>query len=153
METLQRSAASWATRSRRAGMRGWRALGRSMRKLTDNSCVFGATCPTVLLQTSRAGWECRWWGMLSCAQQTAVASCSAMFGAASPNHSVTMRRSRAICSSLRMLAGPAEPNRPPKGFQRGFVSTAAKYEKRGGGKKIVDLGCGTWDLACWKFQS
>ena len=74
METLQRSAASWATRSRRAGMRGWRALGRSMRKLTDNSCVFGATCPTVLLQTSRAGWECRWWSMLSCTQQTAVAS-------------------------------------------------------------------------------
>ena len=30
--------------------------------------------PQALGHASRAGWERRWWGMLSCAQQTAVAS-------------------------------------------------------------------------------
>lgn len=30
--------------------------------------------PTVLRRASRAGWECRWWGLLSCAQLTALAS-------------------------------------------------------------------------------
>eukprot|EP00434_Breviolum_minutum_P012613 symbB.v1.2.011117.t1/scaffold739.1/size166688/8 len=30
--------------------------------------------PAALRHASRAGWERRWWGMLSCAQQTAVAS-------------------------------------------------------------------------------
>ena len=106
--TLPRIVASWATTSRSVGMWGWRALGGRMRDLLR---VRAPRAPPALRHASRAGWERRWWGMLSCAQQTAVAS--TLLGNAWRSPAQPFGDEGPQLSAVLQLADSEEPSRLP----------------------------------------
>ncbi len=59
----------------------------------------------------RAGWERRWWGMLSCAQQTAVAS--TLLGNVWRSPAQPWADTGPPLSDVLQLADPEEPSRLP----------------------------------------
>ena len=67
--------------------------------------------PTALRHASRAGWERRWWGMLSCAQQTAVAS--TLLGNVWRSPTQPWGDTGPPLSDVLQLADPEEPSRLP----------------------------------------
>ena len=67
--------------------------------------------PAALRHASRAGWERRWWGMLSCAQQTAVAS--TLLGNVWRSPHQPWDDSGPPLSDVLQLADPEEPSRLP----------------------------------------
>ena len=64
-----------------------------------------------LRHASRAGWERRWWGMLNCAQQTAVAS--TLLGNAWRSPFKSFGDEGPQLSAVLQLAAPEEPSRLP----------------------------------------
>ena len=67
--------------------------------------------PPALRHASRAGWERRWWGMLSCAQQTAVAS--TLLGNAWRSPAQPFGDEGPQLSAVLQLADSEEPSRLP----------------------------------------
>ena len=67
--------------------------------------------PAALRHASRAGWERRWWGMLSCAQQTAVAP--TLLGNVWRSPHQPWDDGGPPLSDVLQLADPEEPSRLP----------------------------------------
>ena len=67
--------------------------------------------PPALRQASRAGWERRWWALLSCAQQNAVAS--TLLGNVWRSPSQAWEADGPPLSEVLRLVGPTEPSRLP----------------------------------------